>query len=347
MRTLTGRNVVVVFGGRSEEHPVSCWSAKNVAHGLIQAGYTVSYVGITRDGKFRRLEEAPAQELPKVTEQDGEEFKPYQFAEFDVAFPVLHGPYGEDGSIQGLFASLNIPYVGCSVAASAVAMDKYLLKEICTAVGIPQAPYMVIHEGEIAKDEAAIINNITERFDFPVFVKPVRQGSSIGISRASTKEELRDAIAVARKLDRTILIEPAVTNFREIECAVLGNDDPFVSAPGEIKKNPDAWYDFDSKYLHPAEVSYTADVPESVVEATRTLTKKLWQAVGMRGLSRFDYFLLEDGQVLLNEVNTFPGFTVTSLYPKMMETSGVPLPELVDRLVQYAFEVADDESWPA
>lgn len=347
MRTSSAQNVVVIFGGRSEEHAVSCWSAANVAHGLKDAGYTVSFVGITREGKFRRLEALPTREHPKVTDQDGEAFMPYQLAEFDVAFPVLHGPYGEDGSIQGLFASLNIPYVGCGIAASAVAMDKYLLKEICASNGIPQNPFMAVHECDLARDEQAVIREIANTFSYPLFVKPVRQGSSIGISRVTNERELREALAMARKLDRTILIEPEVHNFREIECAVLGLDDPLVSPPGEIKKEADVWYDFDKKYLHPAETDFMADVPEGVIEATRSITKKLWAAVGMRGLARFDYFLLEDGQVLLNEVNTLPGFTASSLYPKVMEANGIEMPELVDRLVKFAMEVADDESWPA
>ncbi|WP_336250152.1 D-alanine--D-alanine ligase family protein [Stomatohabitans albus] len=347
MRTSPANNVVVIFGGRSEEHPVSCWSARNVANGLKQAGYTVSYVGITRQGEFRRLEDVPSKENPRVTTEDGEPFKPYQLAEFDLAFPVLHGPYGEDGSIQGLFATLNIPYVGCSVASSAVAMDKYLLKEICASIDIPQTPFIVVHEVELAADEQAVIDEITKTFDYPLFIKPVRQGSSIGISRVTTEAQLREGLALARSLDRTIIVEPAVSRFREIECAVLGLDDPFVSVPGEIKKDADAWYDFESKYTKPAEVSYTADVDQSVIDATQQLTKKLWAAVGMRGLARFDYFLLDDGQVLLNEVNTMPGFTPTSLYPKMIEASGIELPDLVDRLVKCALEVADDESWPA
>ena len=347
MRTSSAQNVVVVFGGRSEEHAVSCWSAQNVANGLKDAGYTVHYVGITREGSFRRLEQVPSREQARVTDQDGEVFKPYMFAEFDVAFPVLHGPYGEDGSIQGLFASLNIPYVGCGIAASAVAMDKHLLKDICASNGIPQSPFVTVHEVDLARDEQAVIREITSTFAYPLFIKPVRQGSSIGISRATNDAELREGLALARKLDRTIVIEPEVSNFREIECAVLGLDDPLVCPPGEIVKDPSAWYDFDTKYLHPADVRMVADVPDGVVEATRSMTKKLWAAVGMRGLARFDYFLLEDGQVLLNEVNTLPGFTATSAYPKMMEANGVRLPELVDRLVKYAMEVADDESWPA
>lgn len=347
MRTSSAQHVVVIFGGRSEEHAVSCWSAVNVAHGLKEAGYTVHYVGITRAGEFRRLETLPTRDNPKVTAQDGEAFMPYQLAEFDVAFPVLHGPYGEDGSIQGLFASLNIPYVGCGIAASAVAMDKYLLKEICASNGIPQNPFMAVHECDLARDEQAVIREITATFSYPLFVKPVRQGSSIGISRATNEGELREALVVARKLDRTILIEPEVHNFREIECAVLGLVDPLVCPPGEIKKDANVWYDFDKKYLHPSETLYKADVPEGVVEATQAITKKLWAAVGMRGLARFDYFLLEDGQVLLNEVNTLPGFTATSLYPKMIEANGIALSELVDRLVKYAMDVADDESWPA
>lgn len=347
MRTSSAQDVVVIFGGRSEEHSVSCWSAQNVANGLVEAGYQVHYVGITRQGEFRRLDGVPTHEQPRVTNQDGEAFKPYQLGEFDVAFPVLHGPYGEDGSIQGLFASLNIPYVGCGIAASAVAMDKYVLKEICASNGIPQNPFMAVHEADLARDEQKIIRDITATFAYPLFIKPVRQGSSIGISRATNERELREGLALARSLDRTILIEPEVKQFREIECAVLGLDDPLVCPPGEIVKAADIWYDFDTKYLHPAQVTFAADVPDGVIEATTSITKKLWTAVGMRGLARFDYFLLEDGQVLLNEVNTMPGFTASSLYPKMIEHHGIGLPALVDRLVHYALDVANDESWPA
>lgn len=347
MHTSDPKRVAVVFGGRSSEHSVSCWSAVNVSQGLIDAGHEVVYVGIAKDGAYRLLDGVPGGEMPEVSAEAGEDFSPASFKDVDVAFPILHGPNGEDGSLQGLFASLEVPYVGCGVAASAVATDKYLLKEICAATGIPQNPFMLVHGYDLDRDEQAVIREITSRFSFPIFVKPVRQGSSIGISRATTDGELREALALAKTLDRTILVEPALSDFREIECAVLGLDDPLVTRPGEINKTAEAWYDFDTKYLHPASVTYTAQVPDGVVEATSHMAKKLWKAVGMRGLARFDFFYLSDGQILLNEVNTLPGFTAASLYPKLIEAAGMSLPELVDRLVTYALDVAEDGSWPA
>jgi D-alanine-D-alanine ligase len=309
--------VAVLAGGRSSEHEVSLSSAAAVRAGLEEAGHEVLWVELDRAGGWshegRGLSITPGERLLGA----------------DVAFPVLHGPFGEDGTVQGLLELVDMPYVGAGVLASALSMDKVVFKQLMAAAGVPQVDYAALTE---ADDPARL-----ERLGLPVFVKPARLGSSLGISKASSAEELPGALRAAFEHDPLVIVE-AMASGMEVECSVMGNGDPVASQPGEIVLTQADWYDYDAKYAPGGmELVVPARVEPEVLERVRELAVEVFRRVGCRGFARVDFFV-EEGRVLVNELNTIPGFTPTSGFPKMFEASGVPFPALVDRLVGFALE---------
>lgn len=353
--------VGVIFGGRSSEHEVSLSSANNVMDALQKAGHTVVPIGITRHGRWltsgdpvRLLADGASSgetgALPDdIAHQDKWALLPQpsrqqQLPDIDVIFPVLHGPFGEDGTVQGLLEMANIPYVGCGVLSSAVGMDKVLARQIFAAEGIRLTPACVVMRTAWRSNPNAAIDSVEERLPYPVFVKPANMGSSVGVSKARHRAQLGEALDLACRYDRKILVEQAVPNAREIEVSVLGNDDPVASVPGEIIPGAE-FYDYAAKYLDdtsqllipaPLSAEQTAEVQEAAVRAFR--------AIDGAGLARVD-FLLDgrSGELYLNELNTLPGFTRISMYPKLWEASGISYPDLVDRLLQLALERFDDK----
>jgi D-alanine-D-alanine ligase len=359
----------VVFGGRSSEHEVSLASAANVMDALTRAGYQVSPIGIAPSGRWliggdpmkllsdnassasvnadvqpeknqSALDAGKAVEnwalLPSTTHAS-------QLAAIDVIFPVLHGPYGEDGTIQGLLEMANLPYVGCGVASSAVAMDKVIAKQLFAVAALPQVKYCVVLRNNYKADADATCANIEAALRYPLFVKPANLGSSVGVTKASNRQELLTAIAIAAQYDRKILVEEAVPNCREIEVSVLGNDDPIASVPGEVVPGHD-FYDYAAKYLDDSsQLLIPAQLTAEQVSTVQEMAVRAFQAIDGTGLARVD-FLMDDqnGNFYLNEINTMPGFTRISMYPKLWEASGISYPELVDRLVQLALAHYDD-----
>jgi D-alanine-D-alanine ligase len=318
--------VAVLAGGRSSEHDVSLASAGAVRDALASAGHEVLWVEIARDGTWRR-----DGAMLRLTPGGGLEGA-------DAAFPVLHGPYGEDGTVQGVLETLGVPYVGSGVAASAVCMDKVLFKDLMAALGVPQVRYVGIRSGRWRSDRAGALERAAE-LGLPVFVKPAHLGSSVGIAKVTDTAQLSDAIEAAFVHDELTIVEAAASGI-EVECAVLERlpgegDEVLVSEPGEIAYESD-FYDYEAKYS-PGGMELL--VPARVSPAARSLVVELaartFGAAGCAGLARADFFV--DGErVLLNELNTMPGFTPTSVYPKLMTASGVPYPELVDRLCRLA-----------
>lgn len=342
--------IAVVFGGRSTEHSISCLSAGTVIAALTEAGYEVVPVGVTRDGAWvlPPVEQAYAiveGALPEVRggepvtlsgdpEAAGLVTADGSHVLLDVVFPVLHGPFGEDGTVQGLFEMMGMPYVGSGVYASAAAMDKAHMKMALRAAGLPVAAYEVIRPG------AAVPPGVMDRLGAPVFVKPARGGSSIGITKVRTEDALAAAVAVAAKSDPKVLIESAVIG-REVECGVLaavGGGRPEASVPAEVTVAEGVdFYDFEAKYLSDATTfTVPADLPRDVTAEVQRLAVAAYEALDCAGLARVDVFVCPDGRVILNELNTLPGFTAASMYPRMWASTGVGLPALVHRLVMDA-----------
>jgi D-alanine-D-alanine ligase len=311
--------VAVLAGGRSSEHEISLASGAAVRDGLERAGHEPVAIEISREGRWT------SEGRPVALEPAG------GLAGADVAFPVLHGPYGEDGTVQGALEVLDVPYVGAGVMASAVCMDKVVFKELMAAAGIPQVDYAAVREGD---DPAAL-----ERLGLPVFVKPARLGSSVGISKVTDAAELRGALAAAFEHDPLVIVE-AMAHGLEVECSVLGNERPEASQPGQIVIEAD-WYDYEAKYEPGGmELRLPPDLPEETCERVRALAVEVFLRVGCAGMARADFFVEPDGEprVLVNELNTIPGFTETSVYAKLFEASGVPYERLLDRLVELALE---------
>ena len=302
--------VAVLAGGRSSEHDVSIESANAVRTGLVDAGHEVVDVLLERDGSWS------CEGDPVSLEPGG------GLLGCDVVWPALHGPFGEDGSIQGLLELLDVAYVGAGVLASAVCMDKLVFKDLMRAHGIPQVEYFRVPE---------------EVSELPVFVKPSRLGSSVGISKADDREQLTKAVGVAAAHDPRVIIEAASPGL-EIECAVLGNDEPEASQPGEIVIHAD-WYDYEAKYTPGGmDLQFPARIGEGVREQVRERAVEVFKLVGCSGLARVDFFVEDGERVLVNELNTMPGFTPTSVYATLWDLSGLPFPELCDRLVQLGAE---------
>ena len=357
--------VAVVFGGRSSEHAVSCSTAASFLSAVDRDAYDIVPIGIAPDGRWVTVADDPeplrltAAQTPEV---DGEAPHvlvptstddrtlivvepgelPRDLGEVDVVFPLLHGPFGEDGTIQGLFDLADIRYVGSGVAASAAMMDKHLMKVILAGAGLPIGPFTVITDKEWRRDPAACMDAVAA-LEWPVFVKPSRAGSSMGISKVSGMEGLEAAIEAARLHDPKVIVEAAIVG-REIECGVLegrGAAPPRTSVVGEarVMQNHE-FYDFEAKYIAADDVELTtpAEVPESVSDRIREYAAQAFEAAGCEGLARVDFFYTERGEVILNEVNTMPGFTPTSMFPRMWAATGIGYAALIDELITLAME---------
>ncbi len=317
--------VAVLAGGRSSEHGVSLASGASVRAGLAQAGHEAVDVEISREGRWTCASE------PVVLEPGG------GLLGCDVAFPVLHGPYGEDGTVQGLLEALGVPYAGAGVLASALCMDKVLFKDLMGTAGIPQVAYLALREGD---DESELA-----RLGLPVFVKPARLGSSLGISKVSLAAELPGALAAAFEHDPLVIVE-AMAPGMEVECSLLGDVAPEASEPGEIVVEAD-WYDYEAKYRPGGmELVVPARLPAAVRGEVRALAVEVFRRVGCSGMARCDFFVEDpagEARVLVNELNTIPGFTETSVYARLFGSSGVAYPELLDRLLAIALERSERE----
>ena len=360
-RPLNPIRVLVLFGGQSAEHEVSCLSATHVLAAIDRDRYRVTTVGITREGRWTLVDAVPqaGDGMPSVAD-DGDtvalvrDRKGPRLVRFagdgnveelgpvDVCFPVLHGPYGEDGTVQGLLASLGVPYVGADVAASAVGIDKRQMKNVFTARGLPQVPYISLRRWRIEQDPTGVLDQIEEQLAYPMFTKPARQGSSIGIRKVRNRKELAAGIDEALDYDRSVLVEQGLEQARELECGVLGNTDIEVTPPGEILTSHE-FYDYEGKYLDDVQLRCPADVPDAVRDECMDLARRAYLAIGARGMARVDFFYV-DGRVLVNEINTIPGFTSASMFPYVWATQGVAAPELVDRLLSLALEATDSEA---
>ena len=342
--------LVVLFGGQSAEHEVSLVTARHVLAAADPARYDIRPVAITPDGRWVFAEDAARalaagpEALPEALPAEGPEISPLpavtpEPGEQVVVFPLLHGPLGEDGTVQGLLELAGVPFVGCGVLASALAMDKAKAKELLAFHGVPQARWRSLHEREL--DDDGLASSIVDHLGLPVFVKPANMGSSVGVGKASTADELRAALAAAARYDEWIVVEEAIVG-REIEVAVLGNLQPRASVPGEVIPGAE-FYDYEDKYVTgAAEVRIPADLSTEAAEEVRRLALEVFVALRCDGMARVDFFYEESGRGwLLNEVNTIPGFTPISQYPKLWEASGVPYPDLIDELVALAVERHD------
>ena len=367
--------VGVIYGGRSGEHEVSVASAASIIKHLDRSRYEPVPIRIEKDGRWTLADRAPtsisaAEVIEQARLEAARSIRPGLEAHLvahpgeetvlaierrsgsdlegratvtgvglDVVFPVLHGPYGEDGTVQGLLELANVPYVGAGVLGSAVGMDKAVMKTLFLARHLPVGPYVVVLRHEWQKGMQETSDRIAAELRYPVFVKPANLGSSVGISKAKTPADLMTAMELALQFDRKIVIEAAVPNAREIECAVLGNDDPQASLPGEIIPSRE-FYDYEAKYLDESSKSVIpADLAGEQIREVQQLAIAAFRAVDCAGMARVDFFLARDsGHIFVNEVNTIPGFTTISMYPKMWEASGLSYPELIDRLIKLALE---------
>src|SRR6478736_7434470 len=355
--------VAVLFGGRSSEHAVSCVTAAGVLGAINKDKYEVIPIGIAKTGQWVLApaeaaewslaasslpEVVPSPETVTLAEIGGEHQLivaspnqvPQELGAVDVVFPLLHGPFGEDGTIQGLLELSDTRYVGAGVLASAVGMDKHYMKVVFEAAGLHVGPYVAVTDRQWRKDPEAVRKQV-DRLGFPVFVKPARAGSSMGISKVDSLEGLDAAIEIAREHDPKLVIEAGITG-REIECAVLegrGTDAPRTSMPGEISVGGGGheFYDFNAKYVDDAAaLSCPADLPEGAITRVRELAAVAFDAVGAEGLSRVDFFYTADGALIINEINTMPGFTPKSMYPQMWAATGLSYPDLIDELIHLA-----------
>jgi len=359
--------IAVVFGGRSGEHAISCVTAGSVLQAIDHQRYDVVPVGITRDGRWvlesndpgrlaitsrDKLPEVDASGLPLTISNGhaGSEIVvhepsavPRTLGEVDAVFPLLHGPWGEDGTIQGLLEMAGVRYVGAGVLASAVGMDKHYMKMVLQAHGLPVLPYGVITRRDWDRDRAACSETI-DSLGYPVFVKPARGGSSLGISKVHDREGLAAAVVEAQRHDPKVLVEVSAEGGREIECGVLGgfgSNPPDVSVPAEIVVDAEhEFYDFAAKYLPEEQTALVvpADLADQVTVRVQQLSVRAFEVLSVEGLARVDFFVLPDDRVVINEINTMPGFTPSSMFPRMWAASGLPYSRLVDRLIQLALQ---------
>lgn len=356
--------VAVVFGGRSGEHAISCVTAAGVLRAIDHDAYDVIPVGITPSGRWVLAGDDPSRwdlvggHLPAVSGDEGPGVivplevgageltvldpgeVPRALEGVDVVFPLLHGPFGEDGTLQGMLELADVRYVGSGVFASAVGMDKHYMKVVLGAEGVPVGPHVLVTLRQWQRQREAVLADI-EELGYPVFVKPARAGSSLGISKVKGPADLEAAIEEARRHDPKVVVEAMVVG-REIECAVLESLDggaPAASLPGEIVvRSGHEFYDFRAKYLDEASVDLVcpADLPDDIVHRVRELAARAFEVLGCEGLARVDFFVRPDGSVVVNEINTMPGFTPMSMYPRMWQQTGLSYPELVDRLIRLA-----------
>jgi len=359
--------VALLFGGRSGEHAISAATAAGVLKAIDREKYDVIPVGITRDGQWVVASDDPAiwelrsDRLPEVTSASGSEVMlssssdgpqlqvleagsvPAVLGQVDVVFPVLHGPFGEDGTVQGLLELADVRYVGSGVLASAVGMDKHYMKLVFAAHGLPVGRHVVVTPRDWSQRREDVFTRVKE-LQLPVFVKPARAGSSLGVTRVDDLADLERAVEDAQAHDPKVLVEEGIEG-REIECAVLGGRGdaaPRASVPGEIVVDhaARAFYDFEAKYIDegPVRLETPADLPPAVSERVRDLSIRAFEAIGAEGIARVDTFVTPDGEVVLNEINTMPGFTPISMYPRMWEASGLAYPDLIDELIQLALD---------
>jgi len=302
--------VALIYGGKSAEHDVSIQSARNVADALDKKKYEVIPFKIARNGNFF-IDEIKSKRI-------------------DVVFPVLHGPYGEDGSIQGLFKVSGIPFVGAGVLGSAVGMDKDIMKKLFREAKIPIGKFITVRNGETFS-----FKEISKKLGLPMFIKPANLGSSVGIHKIKNEKEFKKGLADAFKYDSKVIIEENI-NCREIECSVLGNENPIASIPGEIIANAD-FYSYESKYIDNKSVcEIPAKLPQKTRKEIQNMAVKAFKVLNCEGMGRVDFFLKKNGEILVNEINTIPGFTSISMYPKLWEASGLPISKLLDRLIELA-----------
>ncbi|MFZ5989963.1 MAG: D-alanine--D-alanine ligase [Bacillota bacterium] len=366
------RRVLVIFGGQSSEHEVSRVSATSIIKNINTDKFDVSMLGITKEGKWfpyngpvEKIASGEWEEIAlnnkvkgiaengsfidtlvsngvSAAEIDNAGGTGIKGKKIDVVFPVLHGCNGEDGTIQGLFEVAGIPYVGCGVLSSALGMDKIYAKIVFEKAGIPQADYLYFTRKEIKEDMEDVCGKIEGKFSYPVFVKPSNAGSSVGVSKAHNKNELSEALNFASRYDRKILVEEFI-NGREVECAVLGNDEPIASTVGEVIPSSE-FYDYNAKYIdNSSEITIPANLPHDTIDEIRRLAVKAFKSLDCAGLSRVDFFVhKETGNIYINEINTLPGFTSISMYPKLWEATGISYGELIERLIDLAFERFED-----
>lgn len=349
------KSIAVIFGGRSSEHEVSRISASYVINNIPTDKYDIITIGITKDGKWlmyngntEKIADgsweydssnktafiSPDPSVKGIIVMDGSD---REVIKLDCVFPVLHGKNGEDGTIQGLLELAEIPYVGCGVLASADCMDKIVTNVILNYAGVEQAEFTWFYSYDYFKDPDKYISEVENRLKYPVFVKPANAGSSVGISKASNREELKNAVIKAAKEDGRILIEENISG-KEVECAVLGNNEPFASIPGQIAPAAE-FYDYDAKYNNSeSQLFIPAKISDKLAEKVRQTAARVYHILGCTGLSRVDFFVTDDGRVLLNEINTLPGFTSISMYPKLMDASGIKGSDLIEKLIEFAFE---------
>ncbi len=366
--------VGVIFGGRSGEHEVSIRSARAVIESIDRKKYDVLPIAISKEGKW-----LPPAEAAKLLPPSAHSFLPADFAaqgrgdvailgdpshqglislaathrpaaseQLDVVFPVLHGPFGEDGTVQGLLEMANVPYVGCGVLASACGMDKVAMKLLFRQAGLPIGEYMWFLRSQWQSNPASVTRRIARDIRFPCFVKPANLGSSVGVSKAADKTGLIESLKLAARYDRKIIVEAAL-DAREIECAVIGNDEPQASLPGEYVVYDEAarFLDYDEKYTDTGHVKFVVPAPlsKTMISRIQRMAIEVFKSVDAAGLARVDFFLTRDGQKLLvNELNTMPGLTEVSGYPKMWEASGMQFSRVLDRLIELAFERHKDKS---
>jgi len=359
--------VGVIFGGKSGEHEISLISAQSVMNALDKDKYEIIPIGIDKQGRWltsgdpmRLLSQGESATYEQTQQATGNAQPAGQpaaarrelipgtgkagFPQVDVVFPVLHGPYGEDGTVQGLLELADIPYVGCGVLSSALGMDKSLTKELLKAKGLPVVPYRMIKRKRWEAEPEAVMDELEAALGYPCFVKPANLGSSVGVSKARSREELAQALEEAARYDRKLLVEWAVPAAREIEVSVLGNDDPIASVPGEIIPSRE-FYDYAAKYLNgTSKLLIPAPLPPELSERARELALAAYLALDCAGMARVDFLLDgERNELYLSELNTIPGFTAISMYPKLWEASGIPYPELLDRLIELALERYEDK----
>ena len=358
--------VGVIFGGRSGEHEVSLQSARSVMGALDEAKYEVVPVGITKDGRWLTgdvlaaladgldtthpatlLPDPQASALMQVEMRAAKPAALSEVAQLDVIFPVLHGPYGEDGTVQGLLELAGLPYVGAGVVGSAVGMDKAIFKYVMVANGLPILPWLLFTRGDWRERPYPILDQIEATLQYPVFTKPANLGSSVGICKCHNRAELQAGMDAAATYDRRIVVEQGI-NARELEISVLGNEDPIASVVGEVRPRRE-FYDYTAKYLlepdsdEVSELIIPAEIAADVADALRALAVQAYKAIDCAGLGRVDLLLDKDsGTIYVNEINTIPGFTRISMYPKLWEATGVSYPELLDRLIELALQRADE-----
>jgi D-alanine-D-alanine ligase len=352
----------VVFGGRSGEHEVSLASARSVMDAIDEEKYEIVPIGITKEGRWiasgdpiKALEAGDADASHPAAllgdpsrrglmrlEETGQAIEATRLAELDVVFPVLHGPYGEDGTVQGLLELAGLPYVGAGVVGSVLGMDKAIFKDVMRAQNLPIVEHLVLKRKSWDANPDGVIDQVEEKLGYPVFTKPANLGSSVGISKCRDRTELARGLVEAARYDRKLIVEVAVPAAREIEVSVLGNDDPIASVPGEVIPSRE-FYSYEAKYIddgdHASDLIIPAAVSPEMAERIRDLALRVYRAIDCAGMARVDFLLSgETGELYVNEVNTIPGFTPISMYPKLWEASGISYSELIDRLIDLALE---------